>query len=57
MRHVDWKVECNKIALYLLIAGFIGWIFGILPWALLLVSLVYIAWTLFDIYISSPNLV
>jgi two-component system phosphate regulon sensor histidine kinase PhoR len=49
MRHVDWKVECNKIALYLLIAGFIGWIFGILPWALLLVSLVYIAWTLYQL--------
>lgn len=49
MRNLDWKVECRNLALWMLLAGPIGWGLGILPWALLSVSFGYIAWTWYQL--------
>jgi two-component system phosphate regulon sensor histidine kinase PhoR len=49
MHNVDWKIEARNISLCLIGAGLIGVSFGVLPWALLLVCLGYIGWTLYQL--------
>ena len=45
MRNLDWKIECRNLALWMMLVGSFGWALGILPWAILSVSLAYICWT------------
>jgi two-component system phosphate regulon sensor histidine kinase PhoR len=46
MQNPDWKYEARKICWLALIAATIGWFIDELMWALLLVAIAYIGWSL-----------
>ncbi|WP_101760409.1 phosphate regulon sensor histidine kinase PhoR [Oceanicoccus sp. KOV_DT_Chl] len=49
MHTVDWKIECRNLLLLLVLAALIGWPFSLLLPAVLLTTLVYIAWTFYQL--------
>ncbi len=49
MHNIDWKIECRNLGILLLLAGLAGWLLGLVSWCLLIASLAYIAWTLFQL--------
>ncbi len=49
MQSIDWKVECRNLFFLLVLAGFVGWLFQLLPWALFIASSIYIGWTIFQL--------
>jgi two-component system phosphate regulon sensor histidine kinase PhoR len=49
MHNINWKIESLCFFLFLLLAGFLGSWFGLLPWFLFMVSLSYAVRTIFQL--------
>ena len=49
MHNTDWKIESRNFFLLLLLAGFVGSMFGFLPWFLFVACLAYVAKALFQL--------